>query len=161
MRTTDSWKYLALTTLGLLILIQLIRPSTANPPVSPNQEMSAHLSLNPGVELIFQRSCNDCHSNRTVWPWYSRVAPASWLVASDVNDGRRRMNFSEWGAYPPQKTNKLLGEICKEVQEGDMPPFQYRPMHPGSRLTQEDQQQVCQWVADTKRAISSRAVSAQ
>lgn len=153
------WKFIILATVGVLAVIQLIRPSLTNPPVYPNQEIASILRVDPNVQSIFQRSCNDCHSNRTVWPWYSHVAPVSWLLASDVNDGRRRMNLSEWGAYTAQKSGDLLGQICKEVQKGDMPPLQYLPMHRASRLTQEDRQQICRWTADTKKALSARVVS--
>jgi hypothetical protein len=71
-------------------------------------------------------------------------------VASDVYDGRARMNFSEWGTYPPTKSSNLLGKICKKVQDSDMPPLQYLPMHPISRLTQADEQQICRFAANAK-----------
>lgn len=147
---TGRWKSLSLASLGLLVAIQFIRPSTTNPPVQANQEIAAVLRVDPGIQAILQRSCDDCHSNRTVWPWYSHVAPVSWLVASDAYDGRRRMNFSEWGTYPPTKSGNLLGKICRKIQDGDMPPLQYLPMHPISRLTQADEQQICRWAANAK-----------
>ena len=147
---TARWKSLGLASLGLLVAIQFIRPSTVNPAIQPEREIAAVLRVDPGIQSIFRRSCDDCHSNRTVWPWYSHVAPVSWLVASDVYDGRRRMNFSEWGTYAAKKRSNLLGNICKKVQAGDMPPLQYLPMHPISRLTQADEQQLCQWIANAK-----------
>jgi Haem-binding domain len=137
--------------LAFLVVAQLIRPATVNPPIDPAREIAANFAVKPAVQSIFDRSCNDCHSNRTVWPWYSHVAPMSWLVASDVNDGRRHLNFSEWGSYPAEKRAKLLDEICKEVREGDMPPFQYTPMHTGSKLTKADQEQVCSWAIAGKQ----------
>jgi Haem-binding domain len=142
---------------GLLILIQLVRPSTVNPPIDSKQEIAAHLKVEPAVQSIFDRSCNDCHSNQTVWPWYSHVAPVSWLVASDVNDGRRHVNFSEWGTYPIEKSGKLLEEICKEVRAGDMPPLQYMPMHRGSKLTKADQQEVCRWTGTARQSLATSA----
>ncbi|HEV2425575.1 MAG TPA: heme-binding domain-containing protein [Terriglobia bacterium] len=137
------------------MLIQLAHPSTSNPFADPNRDIAAHLNVAPRVQSIFNRSCDDCHSNRTVWPWYSHVAPVSWLVAYDVNHGRRHVNFSEWEAYPPDKASRLLDEICREIQDGDMPPFQYRPMHAASGLTPADKQQVCEWTANTKRTLSA------
>jgi hypothetical protein len=71
----------------LLVVVQIIRPARTNPPVDPKREIGAHLAAEPAVASLFAQSCNDCHSNRTVWPWYSEVAPASWLVVSDVNRG--------------------------------------------------------------------------
>lgn len=149
-----GWKLWSLVVLGVFALIQLFRPSTSNPPVYPNQEITAHLAMDPGTRSILDRSCYDCHSNQTVWPWYSYVAPVSWLVVSDVNDGRRRMNFSQWGAYPRPTTAKLLDEICRKVQNGGMPPLQYLPMHLHARLSRQDRQQICQWTANTKQSMS-------
>ena len=146
-------KRLVPAVIGLLILIQLIRPSTVNPPIDSKQEIAAHLTVEPAVQSIFDRSCNDCHSNQTVWPWYSHVAPVSWLVASDVNDGRRHVNFSGWGMYPIEKSEKLLEAICKEVQEGDMPPLQYTPLHRASKLTKADQEEICRWTATARRSL--------
>src|SRR5690348_525034 len=104
----------------LLIVIavlaaQFYQPSKINPPVDPQHEISANLAMEPSVAVIFERSCNDCHSNRTVWPWYSNVAPASWLIANDVKEGRRELNFSEWAVYSPEKSAKLLDKVCKET----------------------------------------------
>src|ERR1700722_20010540 len=97
--------------LAFLVVAQLIRPATVNPPIDPLLEITSHLTVDPTVQSTFDRSCNDCHSNRTIWPWYSHVAPMSWLVASDVKDGRRHVNFSEWGSYPAEKRAKLLDQI--------------------------------------------------
>lgn len=137
--------------LALLVVAQLIRPATINPPIDPAREIAARFAVEPAVQSIFDRSCNDCHSNRTVWPWYSHVAPMSWLVASDVNDGRRHLNLSESGSYPVEERAKLLDEICKEVREGDMPPFQYTPMHTGSKLSEADQEKLCSWAIAAKQ----------
>jgi Haem-binding domain len=139
--------------IGLLLLIQLIRPSMVNPPTDSKQEIAVHLTVESRVQSIFDRSCNDCHSNHTVWPWYSHVAPVSWLVASDVNNGRRHLNFSEWGTYPTEKRSKILQDICNEVQKGDMPPFQYTPMHRASKLTTADQEEICRWTVTARQRL--------
>jgi hypothetical protein len=139
--------------LDILILIQLIRPSTVNPPFDATREIAGHLKIDAAVEAIFDRSCNDGHSNRTVWPWYSHVAPVSWLVTSDVRRGRHHVNFSEWGTYPVEKSSKLLDEICKEVQEGDMPPLIYTPMHSAAKLTSADRQNICRWTTTARQSL--------
>jgi cbb3-type cytochrome oxidase cytochrome c subunit len=76
-------------------------------------------------------ACFDCHSNETIWPWYTNIAPASWLVYYDVVDGRRRMNFSDWGNIHLREP----GEIASVINEGEMPPFQYLLIHTSARLT--------------------------
>ena len=89
----------ALTLLLLIIVVQVYRPERTNPIADPKQGIHAILTVEPQVVSVMSRSCNDCHSNQTTWPWYSQVAPASWLVVSDVNRGRAAVNFSEWRKY--------------------------------------------------------------
>jgi hypothetical protein len=84
---------------------------------------------------LFKRACFDCHGNQTVWPWYSHVAPVSWLVQRDVNGGRSHLNLTEWDH--PQRHAK---DVTNEVKSGDMPPWFYLPMHPATRLTEAEKQ---------------------
>jgi Haem-binding domain len=130
---------------------QIIRPSRTNPPVDPKLEIGSVLALDKAVSAIFDRSCNDCHSHRTVWLWYSNVAPISWLIAHDVNDGREDLNFSQWGSYSAQRREKRLGDICKKVTEGEMPGVPYTLLHPSAKLTQADVQAICRWTESAKR----------
>src|SRR5215467_1820965 len=95
------FKRLLLAVSILLAIAQFFRPARTNPPTDPAREIGALLPLDPAVHSTFARSCNDCHSNRTVWPWYTGVAPASWLVVSDVNRGRKALNLSNWAGYTP------------------------------------------------------------
>jgi cbb3-type cytochrome oxidase cytochrome c subunit len=87
----------------------------------------------PETRQIAQKACFDCHSNETIWPWYSNIAPMSWLVQRDVDVARSRMNFSDWGRISVE-----VGEIIEIVSEGEMPPFQYLLMHPGARLSEQE-----------------------
>ncbi len=87
---------------------------------------------------LAQRACFDCHSNETVWPWYSNIAPVSWLVYRDVVDGRKRLNFSDW------QNNRIRepGELASAVSEGEMPPFQYLLMHANAKLSAAEKTQL-------------------
>ena len=85
----------------VVLLGQFVRPERTNPVVDPGMTVQASLEVPVQVEDILSRACNDCHSNETAWPWYASVAPASWLCVKDANEGRRHLNFSEWGHYPP------------------------------------------------------------
>lgn len=129
----------------LFLVIQLFNPVRRNPPVDPAREIAAIHPLNPEVSAVLQRSCNDCHSNRTAWPWYSHVAPASWLIAHDVNEGRDALNFSEWTSYNSEKSRELLGKVCEEARDRQMPISQYTLVHPQARLTANDVQALCSW----------------
>jgi heme-binding protein len=137
------WQKLLFVCLLLIALIQFVRPSMSNPPVDSTREITAIHHATHVIASTLERSCNDCHSNRTVWPWYSQVAPVSWLVAHDVNEGRNALNFSEWRLYGPERAQKLLGEICETVREGEMPVKQYTLLHPRARLTPSDVHSLC------------------
>ena len=120
--------------MGLIVLIQFIpfgRDHT-NPAVvaEPNWD-------SPQTRALFFRACADCHSNETVWPWYSQVAPVSWLVVRDVVEGREQFNISEWGR--PENEGD---EAAETVQEGEMPLWFYVPLHPEANLTAAERQQL-------------------
>jgi mono/diheme cytochrome c family protein len=87
-----------------------------------------------GIAAILERSCYDCHSNRTKWPWYSSVAPVSWLVAHDVNEGREHLNFSRWREYPAKDRKRLAEEAVEEVEKGAMPMKIYLLMHRSAKV---------------------------
>jgi Haem-binding domain len=119
---------------GLLaaVLVQFIpygRTHT-NPPVSGEPAWDS-----PATAKLVHRACYDCHSNQTAWPWYSNVAPMSWLLHRDVSGGRSHLNFTEWDK--PQRHAK---DVDDEVTKGDMPPWFYLPMHPAARLSAEEKQ---------------------
>jgi mono/diheme cytochrome c family protein len=99
-----------------------------NPPVQAEPKWNS-----PQTRELAQRACFDCHSNTTVWPWYSKVAPMSWLIQHDVDEGRSRLNFSEWNR--PQREAR---NAARTVQRGAMPPFSYLILHPSARLSSEE-----------------------
>jgi heme-binding protein len=133
--------------IAAIVVMQVVRPAKTNPASDPSRHIQAVLPVHAEIAATFARSCNDCHSNNTVWPWYSNVAPVSWLLASDVNEGRRELNFSTWGDYDPQKQRKLLGEICEQVKKGEMPEITYTFMHPKAQLNDADRNMICSWTA--------------
>lgn len=141
--------------IGVLLLIQVFRPARTNPPVDANREIHSNLAVEPAVASLLARSCNDCHSNRTVWPWYSGVAPASWLVVSDVNRGRKALNLSEWSTYKSETQQKHLAEVCKAVSEGEMPVLPYKLMHRHATLTKADVATVCEWTRSNRQPLSA------
>ncbi len=142
MRTLLKWIVAICLT---LVVIQLIRPERSNPSVDVSQAIHARLPVEPTVSAVLARSCNDCHSNVTVWPWYSKIAPVSWVVAYDVRRGRGDLNFSEWGTYPAEKQPELLKEICEQVSDKEMPGSIYTLMHPAAKLSETDIRSICAW----------------
>ena len=105
----------------------------------------APISVPDDVQTVLKNSCYDCHSNLTEWPWYSRVAPASWLVYRDVKKGRDEMNFSEWGDYSERRRNSKLEEIEELVTEKKMPLKIYLSLHPEARLSVADKETLIYW----------------
>jgi hypothetical protein len=126
------FKRVSIAVVSLALAIQLIPfgHSHTNPPVSREPAWDS-----PQTKALIKRACFDCHSNETTWPWYSNVAPVSWLVQRDVDGARRHLNFSEWDK--PHHHDKDIGE---QVNGGEMPPSSYLLMHPSARLTPSERQ---------------------
>jgi hypothetical protein len=101
--------------------------------------------INPQVGKILDRSCQDCHSNRTAWPWYSHVAPVSWVISKHVVEGREMLDFSEWVNQPPSENERML--ICDAVSNGRMPLPGYTVIHRNARLSKRDVDLICEWAA--------------
>jgi hypothetical protein len=99
--------------------------------------------INPQIGKILNRSCQDCHSNRTTWPWYSRVAPVSWVIAKHVIEGREVLDFSQWATQPPSEGERTL--ICDAVSEGRMPLREYTAIHRKAKLSKQDVKSICDW----------------
>jgi Haem-binding domain len=135
--------------LGLVVFligIQFFQPERTNPPAIPSKALSAHVTIPENVRASLMRSCGDCHSDHTVWPWYSHAAPISWMVVDDVNQGRRHMNLQDWDAQPsPKQANDVLAHVCKEIRGKGMPPFTYRITHKNVKLTGQESDAICAW----------------
>lgn len=144
-------KWSVLVVLCLVLIAQFYRPARTNPAIDSAHSFEAHLQIDVQTAAILDRSCADCHSNKTHWPWYSNVAPVSWYVIDHVDHGRSHLNFSEWGKYDRSEQRELLTDICKEVKQGSMPLSSYTPLHPGTRLNADDVKTICDW-ANGQRA---------
>jgi len=119
--------------------IQFVPISRTNPPVE------TEIAAPDSVQAILTRSCYDCHSNKTVWPWYSHVAPVAWLVASDVSGARKKMNFTTWNAYSAHQQAQKIKEIWTQVEPGDMPPWYYLLEHKNARMSDNDKAVIRDW----------------
>ena len=139
-----------LATLALPIamfgLMQLVRYPRTNPPVRGD------LSAPAPVKTLLRRACYGCHSNETRWPWFSAIAPASWLTHYDVAEARRRLNFSEWSdyAYDPGTKEQKLKEMANMIASDAMPPWYYRAMRPNARLSDAAKAAILRWIAQER-----------
>jgi cytochrome c551/c552 len=150
-------KWIVSVLIVVFLGIQFVRPARTNPPVDESQTIFARTQMTPQVAAILERSCRDCHSNQTVWPWYTNVAPTSWWLSNHVNEGRQNLNLSEWGRLDRDKQDRKLRQICDEVQDGVMPLSSYLPMHPQAKLSAEDKKILCDWT-DAERERMSQSV---
>ena len=135
-------KQAAVVFVVVLAAAQLVRPERANPPIDTSRTIQAHMGTSSGLGAIVDRSCRDCHTNGTVWPWYAQVAPLSWLMARGVAEGRKAVNFSEWGGYLPNQQRALLAASCNDVSKGKMPGA-WTVLHPEASLSSEDIETIC------------------
>ncbi len=152
MRKTLKW--IALGLLTLFLATQIYQPERSNPPVDESKTIFATLHVPPDVKAILDRSCTDCHSNKTRWPWYSYVAPTSWLTARDVKNGRSSMNLSVWGTYKKTKLAGKLEDISEQLTGDKMPLKPYRMMHAGSVLSQDEIELVARWAEKERDRLS-------
>ena len=110
---------------------------------------------------VLETKCGDCHSEKTSWPAYSRLAPVSWFIEHDVREGREHLNMSQWQHYTSQARIDLLSRIASEVRSGEMPLRQYLILHPQARLTSEEQQLIYDWAKSERRHIRQQIAGAQ
>lgn len=140
------WKfitYLILLLVIVLVIIQFIPIDRTNPGITYD------IPTSPAVKSVLKKACYDCHSNETVWPWYSKVAPISWFVVQDIKLGREELNYSEWDRYDSEEKIEFIRESWEEVAENEMPLWFYIQMHPEARLTSEDRTVLRNWAAQT------------
>jgi hypothetical protein len=156
MRILKVLRALFFVLLLLFIAAQFKRPAKTNPPVDQSQTIEAHTQMTPQVAAILDRSCNDCHSNKTRWPWYSNVAPVSWLVVGHVDDARKDLNFSEWGKRDQDRQSRKLQQMCDEITDGAMPLGSYTPLHTGSKLSAADIKTLCDWTNSERQRLAAK-----
>jgi hypothetical protein len=132
---------------------QLIGVERSNPATDARRTIQAQPGTLP-LARILERSCRDCHSNATRWPWYTQVAPVSWAAAYGVRKGRMAVNFSEWAAYQPTERAGLLAASCADVSTGKMP-GPWTLLHPEAKLSAQDIDTICS-AARQAEVVSAR-----
>ena len=146
---------------SFILLVSIVVLSLATMPTNSPAAANAILSgaqVAPGVRAILERSCQDCHSQATHYPWYSYVAPVSFLIRSDVIRGREHLNLSHWSEYSLVRKERSLSEIANQVKDRDMPLPQYTLIHRNARLSDADVDAVFRWTqSERSRLIAEGA----
>lgn len=132
---------------------QLVRPERANPAIDAGRTIQAQVGTASELGAVLDRACRDCHSNRTVWPWYTQVAPVSWAMAYGVTAGRKAVNFSEWGAYQPAEQRTLLTASCEDASTDKMPGA-WTLLHPEAKLSAHDVETICAAARQVDAAVA-------
>jgi hypothetical protein len=132
--------------LVVFIAIQLVPVDRTNPPIQTDVPATSE------QRAVLKRACYDCHSNETAWRWYGYVAPVSWLIARDVHEGRRELNFSTWNLLATQTRLKKMRESWEQVEKGEMPPWIYMPPHPDAHLSEADRLVLRTWSLSGSRS---------
>jgi hypothetical protein len=142
-----GWVVLALFVIGSLVTWPRESPRAGAP-------LLAGAQIDPSIRAAIERSCRDCHSESTRYPWYSYVAPVAWLIRRDVSGGRRHLNLTLWSEYPLVRRERLLSDIANQVNEREMPMPIYTWIHSDARLSDAERDAIFRWTqAERQRLI--------
>lgn len=147
-------KKIAIGLLVALVIIQFFRPArNISTEKSPN-DITNKYAVPVSVQEILKTSCNDCHSNNTVYPWYANIQPVAWWLADHVNEGKRELNFSEFSTYSPKKAHHKLEEVIEMVKEGEMPLQSYTIIHQNAKLSEPQKLELANWADGLMKEIA-------
>lgn len=146
----------------LFVAAQFVRPARTNPPVDRALDVHTTAQVPPEVSSILKRSCYDCHSHETDWPWYTEITPINWwIVDTHVEHGRGHYNYNEWGKMTVQDRDHILDEICEEVEAGAMPIPSYLILHNDARLSESDKRTLCDWTKAERARLAQPPAPAE
>jgi len=141
--------------LVVLLLLQAYRPAKNNSNSLEN-DISKSYAVPDDVKQILAKACNDCHSNNTVYPWYSNIQPVRLWLDNHVNDGKRHLNFNEFNSYRIARQYKKLDECIEEVKDGEMPLESYTWVHTNAKLSDTEKQKLFDWCNTVRDSIKAR-----
>jgi hypothetical protein len=127
------------------VVMQFITPVRLDSPKLSARDLLVTNAPPKEISTLLHRACYDCHSDETKWPWYGHVAPVSWWLISHVNDGRQRLNFSDWPHDDPERAAKKWSRVSEAVSSGDMPLASYARIHAAARLTKDERDRLVNW----------------
>jgi hypothetical protein len=141
----------------IFIVIQFFQPEKNDKLVNPQNDIVFVMEVPATVKKKLANACYDCHSNRTAYPVYNRVAPVSWFLANHIREGKEHLNFSEWANYNKKEQIKLLTAICEEITEGEMPLKSYVFMHSRAVFNEKEIEDICRWTETASEQIMAKS----
>ncbi|MBN2350011.1 MAG: heme-binding domain-containing protein [Bacteroidales bacterium] len=145
-------RFIIILVIGILLIIQLFRINTTNPEIIQNKDYLTVSGAPQEIRTNLKNSCYDCHSYETNYPWYSKVAPVSWLLKNHIQEGREHINFSAWGDYTPEKQVALQEECAGEIEKNNMPLKSYTIIHTKAKLTPGSKKSLVVWFGQIKNS---------
>ena len=149
-------KKILITILIILAVIQFIRPARNISSAISANDITKHYTVPLDVQQILKVSCNDCHSNNTVYPWYTNIQPVGWWMQKHVNDGKKELNFSEFASYTPKRQHHKLEEVIEQVKDDHMPLNSYLWIHDDAKLNEEQKKKLMDWAETLRTEIASK-----
>ena len=147
-------KKILIVLLVALVVIQFFRPAKNTAPGEQSNAIAKAYTVPQEVSDILKVSCNDCHSNNTVYPWYHNIQPVAWWLNGHVKEGKRELNFDEFATYKPKKAHHKLEELVELVKEGEMPLKSYLWMHGNAKLSETKKTTLTSWAQSLMNEIA-------
>lgn len=138
-------KKIAIIVVLIIIGIQFFRPAKNIAVAEQPNNINAVFPVPENVQAILNKSCMDCHSNNTIYPWYDNIQPVAWWLDRHVREGKRELNFDEYGTYNLRRKYHKMEEVAQQVRDGEMPLKSYTITHADARLTKEERQLLIDW----------------
>jgi len=149
-------RYTALFLLGVLVIMQFIRPEKNKQEGEAVNHISKAYLIPEDVSTVLKKACYDCHSNNTRYPWYANIQPVAWWLADHIKDAKKELNFSEFAAYNQRRQYRKMEEVIDEVKEGGMPLNSYTWIHKDARLTEDEKNKVMAWAESIRDTLKAR-----
>lgn len=146
-------KIIALVIITGFVVIQFFQVDKTNPPVNAAETLEAAVSVSASVSQILSTSCSDCHSHRTIYPWYTYIQPGGWFMRDHIEKAQSELNFSTFNTYEPKKKARKLGEICEQIEAAAMPLPSYLWLHADAVLTTSQAKILCDWAESERSKI--------
>lgn len=140
----------------VFIAIQFFQPARNTSQQANEFDITKVVNVPENVQVLLKNACYDCHSNNTLYPWYSRVQPVGWFLASHIKDAKESLNFTEFAIYPQRKQQNKLEGITDEIRDNGMPLLSYRLMHKKARLSQSDKKLIIDWSQAAQDSLANK-----
>jgi len=151
----SRFKKILLVLIVAFIAIQFVQPAHNKSEEVLPTDLANTLAVPNNIKIILQNACYDCHSNNTVYPWYSNIQPAAWLMARHIKNGKQKLDLSDFGSNTTRKQISKLKEMINQIKDDEMPIASYKMMHKDARLSKEQKKLVIGWISKVADSLSS------